>query len=1180
MKITEKIHKLRIQYERETDDLRRAYRESMTVLKRELERARAIDYVRPYRDKYISFAEAMEGFYQKILRAERNIHGLDFYTDRYLPTASPRSFGTKNVEEMFEEVAAACGTVAEDLERNHTPEEYGKLLRIFCDLLVTMRHIVRNADALLSKSGIPSRAREDAVGAAEEKIERTEADFERRLQRENLSCYGEMTALAAELEEMYRNTSAELLGKMTPDYDERYRYLIGFHVEKPSEEDARFCEEELGVGREKIGREPIYLDLRTPITNLIINAPKAFLSGPDCAELVRNIYFSFASRLNKSMLRFGYIECTDRRGVVRSIYTDINAKGLKQKLGGDGEFCYESVKVDRGDKVAYCLNGIKDDCRDVVDKYENLIEYNCATERDKQPLKMVAVNLYPEGFVESGITKPSYDMLQLIMEEFYDSGCIMIVCQDTDHPALQQPGVRLDGERHHALEITLDASRYAAWKASGKPLSACEFMLDGRPAVLDITVPDFDSEQYYTELKQFYATKKVYALREVFRKSDELGKRRSAFDDGVIEIPLGLKSGEEYSMRYPLSKAAHTLIYGGSGSGKSSFLHTFILSLCYHYSAEEVQIYLADFKGVEFGFYARHKLPHIKYFLMKNGVSEVRDTFEMIERIRLSRNEIIERAGCGGDIIGYNKMAKSCTDGSMKKMPMIFFIIDEYQVIREITKASIREMDDIQAKINTIFSQARSSGIALFLCGQDIRDMSNLPTENIKNMVLLGKQDNNDIYIRKHFLADDDSLDVGAVKDFLSVEQDGRCLIKLEEERIGDKVHAAYAGKSDEKKSAYVDAILSLPRAENKKKLSMILGGCEDPFPVSDDERYHDELMQEGNTSFHLSIGIGSTLGLPSNLDFASEDLTYGWMIHCANSERMFHITRNAVFSFLYKTAAVGYDYSELELSRRVLYCGDPYSYNHALGKDYFRASIPAAVASHVRMLNVDTEAYEIYGQIVELNEELQRRHSDMSAKGVRFSKTQDYPPYLLVIQSPEFLNEGHIERVLRKHDETVAEDAQDQTPQESTVDEGTMQTVKAMGLNPLFAKRILSQKQQSSQKPKRKLRLTQEGVTEAFVNLFERGNCYGIFVLLASAKQESVKNIFPRGDYSEEKYAAHTVCGTYDEYTGNVQVSRSNESVMLCYTGMEGIKTRLYDYAPDSQQEWWDELAARMKGE
>lgn len=1177
--ISEKISQLRTRYESECATLKKEYEKKLSSFEAELSRVKAVDYSKPYRDKYVDFCNVMEEYYKKILKAEKDVHGLDFNADKYMTKAVVMPFGGKHVEDIFEAVVKKCGETVKELEASHTVSEYAALLRNFCDMLATMRYIVRNNAELLIKCGFPAADKSRKVSEVSKVIDDTNEKYRISSKLENLKCYKDIVALNAELIGMYNRASSELLGRVELGDDGQYRYLVGYRVEKIAKADADFCEKIVGVSREKIGREPIYIEACTNKCNLIINAPNAFLSSRDCYELIRNIYFSVASRVDKNMLEFGCIECTKNRAVARSIYTGIDTSATKKLLGGDGKFCYSDININDTAKVSQSLNKINNDCIDIVDNFGNLKEYNLRTEKNKEPLKMVAVNLYPAGFMETTKSDQPYSDLQRIMNGFSDSGTFFVVCQDTSNPALKQEGVRINANDGNAIEITLSDESYNAWKNSGKPVSQCEFSIDGKPVVIDIATPDFDGEGYWDTLKKFYSTKKVFALREIFKKIDiaaqKNGKPASIFDDGAIEINLGLKGSEDYCLRYPLSKPCHTLVYGGSGSGKSSFLHTFIMSLCYKYSAEEIQIYLADFKLNLLTFYSNNLLPHIKYILMKNGITEVKDTFNMIERIRLERQDIIRRNGCD-DIEQYNKKVKLCADGSMKKLPMLLFIIDEYQVIDTVTKGNSRDMSDIQQKIATIFSQARSAGIGLFLFGQNISDIDNFDTGNIQTYIVMGKQTDNDRYIRKHFLNDDYGSALDNVKDFLSVEQEGRCLIKSAGNNVADKVRVAFSGSDvDGTKAGYIRSILELPRKENQKRLSAIFGGSEEPAKVTDDSDYYDHTMYDKATSYNFPIGIGSTLGLPTYIDFASEGNNFGWLISSKKSDSVFNITRSIMLSFLYKTAHLRYDYSEQIFTKRIHYWGDMYSYKNILGSDFVEEDNLAIIDSNVNMYSTKTNAYKIFEQILDLQEEMERRLDEMDENGIRFSKTPEYPPYLIVIQSLKWLTKENIEKVLKKHDSEVAKNKKETPAKPAAIDDESMSIASSNNLNTaLFSMVFAAKSKPVTPVEEREREITADMVIDALQELYDVGNTCGIFILVSTEEKDIVQKILGDKGFSGGEYWNNAIYGTFAEYADSDEEPETDESSsMICYVGKAGIKTRLYDYSPATEDEWWEGL-------
>ena len=548
--ISEKISQLRVRYENERATLKRDHEKKIISFEAELKRVKAIDYYKPYRDRYANICNAMEEYYKKILKVEKDIHGLDYYSDKYMPKAVVLPFGSKNVEDMVEGIIKKCGEVVTALEAQHTLSEYAALSKSFCDLLATMRYVVTNSDGLLLKSGFPTADKAREVSKIEQVIEEENKKYSNVSKLENLKCYKDIVTLHDELTETYERSISELLGAVSLGDDGQYRYLIGYRVEKIAKAEVDFSENILGVSREKIGREPIYIQACTKKCNLIINAPGAFLSSKDCYELVRNIYFSVASRVDKNMLQFGCIECTKDRPRVRSIYTDIDTSStaVKKRLGNEGKFCYNGVNVNAQFDLLRCLNTICQDANDFVDNFTNLKEYNLNTDKNKEPLKMVAVNLYPEGFVsEKAQSEQPYLEIQRVMEQYPDSGTFFVVCQNTGNPALKQSGVRINADKCNAVEITLTDESYKAWEKSGKPLSQCEFIIDGETAVLDIAVSGFDGDAYWDELKSFYAPKKVFDVDSVQKKSDIAEnyreKQPAIFESGAIEASLGQYSG-------------------------------------------------------------------------------------------------------------------------------------------------------------------------------------------------------------------------------------------------------------------------------------------------------------------------------------------------------------------------------------------------------------------------------------------------------------------------------------------------------------------------------------------------------------------------------------------------------------------------------------------------------------
>ena len=71
---------------------------------------------------------------------------------------------------------------------------------------------------------------------------------------------------------------------------------------------------------------------------------------------------------------------------------------------------------------------------------------------------------------------------------------------------------------------------------------------------------------------------------------------------GKLLFPMG-KDTQNKPVFEDLTRMVHTLVSGCSGSGKSCFLNSLLVSLLYKYSPKELQIILMDPKRVEFALY-------------------------------------------------------------------------------------------------------------------------------------------------------------------------------------------------------------------------------------------------------------------------------------------------------------------------------------------------------------------------------------------------------------------------------------------------------------------------------------------------------------------------------------------------------------------------------------------------
>ena len=195
-----------------------------------------------------------------------------------------------------------------------------------------------------------------------------------------------------------------------------------------------------------------------------------------------------------------------------------------------------------------------------------------------------------------------------------------------------------------------------------------------------------------------------------------------------------------------IAKMPHMLVAGTTGSGKSVFTNSIILSILYHASPDEVKLILIDPKKVEFPIY--NKIPHLLIPVVTEplkaagalgwAVNEMNKRYLMFEannvkNLQEFNDMVLEER---------NKPAEEQDEVRAKidLLPQIVIVVDEFA---DLMMAARSEVEDSVLRLAQL---ARAAGIHMIIATQSPRAdvLTGLIKSNIPSRVSLGVSSNVD----------------------------------------------------------------------------------------------------------------------------------------------------------------------------------------------------------------------------------------------------------------------------------------------------------------------------------------------------------------------------------------------------------------------------------------------------
>ncbi len=182
---------------------------------------------------------------------------------------------------------------------------------------------------------------------------------------------------------------------------------------------------------------------------------------------------------------------------------------------------------------------------------------------------------------------------------------------------------------------------------------------------------------------------------------------QSAFQDSTNPLLIALgRNVSGAAVNTDIADGPHLLVAGATGTGKTIFLNSLILSLLYKYTPEQLRMIMVDPKRVEFQHY--NDIPHLLCPVIYDATKTINALTWLAHEME-RRFEVFSEVPAR-NIGSYNSNKSIIASGL--QMPYIVFVVDE---LADLMAAKGRELE---AGIVRLAQMARATGIHLVLATQ------------------------------------------------------------------------------------------------------------------------------------------------------------------------------------------------------------------------------------------------------------------------------------------------------------------------------------------------------------------------------------------------------------------------------------------------------------------------------
>ncbi len=199
---------------------------------------------------------------------------------------------------------------------------------------------------------------------------------------------------------------------------------------------------------------------------------------------------------------------------------------------------------------------------------------------------------------------------------------------------------------------------------------------------------------------------------------------------GLCSATIGLadyvRTQEQKPLTIDFTKTGHIGLYGASGTGKTTFLHTLVYSMVseYGYTPEELNLYVMDFGGRNLGYLS--ELPHTGGVIFADDENKISELESVLHTIINERKRIFADNNCS-TFTDYRVISKN-------PLPAVLVLIDNYASFRD-------KYMDISDSFIDIISSGKTFGVYFVITGNTRNSIYYKVTEHISSYFTLKMND-------------------------------------------------------------------------------------------------------------------------------------------------------------------------------------------------------------------------------------------------------------------------------------------------------------------------------------------------------------------------------------------------------------------------------------------------------